>query len=61
MERLAETEGTEAKRLKMILKNGILPAVGEILESIPILYPDADMDPLYEIAERGMCIADRSE
>ena len=39
------------ERLKNILENGILPAVTEILTSIPMLYPDAGMEPLYEIIE----------
>ena len=47
------------ERLKNILENGILPAVTEILTSIPMLYPDAGMEPLYEIIERGMRDADR--
>ena len=47
-------------RLKNILEKGILPAASEILTSIPMLYPDAGMEPLYEIMERGMQDADRT-
>ena len=46
-------------RLKNILEQGVLPAVAEMLASIPVLYPDADMEPLYDMAERGIRNANR--
>ena len=42
------------ERLKCILEAGIVPAISEIMTSIPLLYPDSSMDPVYEIVERGM-------
>ena len=46
------------ERLENILERGVLPAVMEILTSVPVLYPDAEMEPLYEIMERGIQYAD---
>ena len=48
----------ERERLENILQKGILPAIAEMLESIAMLYPDAEMDPLYGIMERGIQDAD---
>lgn len=45
-------------RLENILEKGILPAVAEMLDSIPALYPDADMELLYSMVERGIQNAD---
>ena len=53
-----EEDGTEKDRLRNILVKGILPSVREMLESIPILYPDADMGIMVEMLERGMRDAD---
>lgn len=49
------------KRLKNILEAGIVPAVAEIMASIPMLYPDSVMEPVYEIVERGMNDAGRTQ
>ena len=57
---MKNAEAFSAERLKNILEKGILPAVSEILTSIPMLYPDAGMEPLYEIMERGIQDADRA-
>lgn len=43
------------------LQKGLLPAVLQILESIPLLYPGAEMEPVYQIVERGMQHADRTQ
>ena len=56
--RMQKASGPEYNRLQSILKKCLLPAVLEILESIPLLYPEAEMEPLYQIVERGMQHAD---
>jgi len=48
----------DSERLRLILEKGVLPAITEILSSIHILYPDAEMEPLLEIVERGVKDAD---
>lgn len=47
-------------RLKNILEKGIMPAIAEIMSSIPMLYPDSVMEPIYEIVERGIADAGRT-
>lgn len=54
-------EGFEKERLSNILKKGIMPAITEIVTSIPILYPGADMSPYEEMLERGIRYATISE
>lgn len=44
----------QRERLENILNKGVLPALAQMLESIAMLYPDAEMEPLYEIMERGI-------
>jgi len=41
-------------RYQMMLKEGVIPAVSEILASVKGLYPEADMDVFAEIMEGGM-------
>ena len=53
----SHAEGWEKERFRALLLEGIFPPVGEILSSVPMLYPEADMASLNEIVERGMCNA----
>ena len=46
------------RRLGQILEKAVLPAVAEILASVPLLYPGADMETFYELMERGVKNAD---
>ena len=55
------TEGFEQERLSNILKKGIIPALAEIVTSIPILYPGSDMELFETILERGLRNAANSE
>lgn len=48
----------DGKRMKDILKKYIIPSMMQILQSISILYPEADMEILRRIIERGMEDAD---
>lgn len=57
---MTASEGGARNRLKNILEKGILPSIEEMLVSVPMLYPDAGMEPLYKIMERGIQDADRS-
>jgi len=52
--KLRECDGFERMRLSSILKKGVIPAITEIITSVPILYPDADMAPMEKILERGL-------
>lgn len=45
---------TDGWRYQMMLKEGVLPALAEILASVKGLYPEADMDVFAEIMEGGM-------
>lgn len=59
-----EMNGADAfsrERLRSILEAGIVPAIAEIMASIPMLYPDSAMDSIYEIVERGRMDADCSQ
>jgi len=47
-------EPSEARRCGLILKKAVLPAVTEMIASIKILYPEADMDELLNIMEEGL-------
>ena len=61
MQEQKRTDGISCRRIKNILEKGILPAVTEILVSIPLLFSDAEMEPLYEIMEKGIKYADSDE
>ena len=50
-------EGWEKERYTKLMNEGIVPAALHILESIPLLYPDADVQPLLDIMERGISYA----
>ena len=50
----------QRRRMAGLLEDGILPAITEIVTSIPMLYPNAEMEPLYQIMERGLGDADHS-
>ena len=50
----------QRRRMARLLEDGILPAITEIVTSIPMLYPNAEMEPLYQIMERGLGDADHS-
>lgn len=52
--------GLEKTRMRNILLKGILPSIGEMVESLPMLYPGADMEIILEMMERGMRDADGS-
>lgn len=49
-----------SNRIKDILKKFIIPSILQIFQSIAVLYPEADMDILQKIVERGMKDADIS-
>jgi hypothetical protein len=53
-----DADAFQRERLANILEKGVLPAVGEMLASVPMLYPGADLEPLYDIMERGIRDAD---
>lgn len=55
-----ESGGEDDIRLKAILEKGILPALSQILSSIQMMWPDAQMEPIYQIIERGLKDADHS-
>ena len=38
----------------MILEKGLMPVIDEIIESFPVLYPDADMGMILDLLERGI-------
>ena len=46
--------GAERERYKMLLEKGLLPVIVEIIESFPVLYPDADMGMILDLLERGI-------
>ncbi len=54
-------EGTERIRLSKIMSEGILPAVSQILASMEMLYPRAEMESMLEIMERGIGYAAANE
>ena len=55
------SEGRARERYTRLVEEGILPAAAQILESIPLLYPDADMEPMLEMLERGIAYAAASK
>lgn len=44
----------DGKRAQRILKGYVIPSIVQIIQTIPVLYPEADMEPLRKIIERGM-------
>lgn len=52
--------GPERERLKNILVRGIIPAVGQMIESLPVLYPGADMEIMTGMLERRLRNTDDS-
>ena len=53
-----EAQGIEKSRLRNLLLQGILPAVREMVVSLPLLYPGAETGILLEMMERGTRDAD---
>lgn len=51
-------DSEDGERVRAILKSYIIPSIMEILQSITVLYPDADMEIMKKIIERGMNDAD---
>ena len=47
-------DGWKKERFRKLMETGILIPVTEIITSVPMLYPDADMEPLLEMMERGI-------
>lgn len=56
--RKAQTDESNAKRITTIMEKGMIPAIAEVLSSIPMLYPDAEMESIMNIMERGVRDAD---
>ena len=52
--RRAHADGWQKERCRRLLEEAVLAPVTEIMSSVPVLYPDADMAPLLEIMERGL-------
>lgn len=59
-ERKNNASGLERERLKNILSKGIIPAVGQMLKSLPMLYPGTDMEVMTGMLERRMKRTDDS-
>ena len=55
------TDGMERARLSRIMSEGILPAVSQILASMEMLYPKAEMESMLKIMERGIDYAAAGE
>jgi len=51
------SDGMQRERYTALMEEGILPPLEQILESIPMLYPEADMEPMLEMMERGIAYA----
>lgn len=51
--------GMEAEKNRMILEHKVVPAILQVICSIPELYPDADMGMIREMVEGGIRDADR--
>lgn len=47
-------ESADSTRIRDILKKFIIPSILQIFQSVSLLYPEADMDILQKIVERGM-------
>lgn len=48
------TTGIERERYRLILEKGLMPVIVGIIESFPVLYPDADMVMILDLLERGI-------
>lgn len=48
------SEDADAERARGILKHYVIPSIMQILSSMEMLYPDAEMEVLKEVVERGM-------
>ena len=48
------SEDADAGRARGILKHYVIPSIMQILSSMEMLYPDAEMEVLKEVVERGM-------
>ena len=48
------SDDKDAERSRGILKQYVIPSIMQILSSMEMLYPDADMEVLKEVVERGM-------
>lgn len=57
-ERLSKT-GAEAEKSRMILEHTVVPAILQVISSIPELYPEADMEMIRDMVEGGIRDADR--
>lgn len=53
-ERRRKASPMEKQRIEKLLNDAVMPAVIQAIETFPVLYPDADMEPIYQIIERGM-------
>lgn len=51
-------DAEDGKRSQDILKKYVIPGIMQIMQSISVLYPEADMEILKKIIERGMNDAD---
>lgn len=54
-------EDVERMRYSRIMSEGILPAVSQMVSSLEVLYPKADMEPFLEMMERGIGYAAANE
>ena len=46
--------GNDRERYRWILEKGLMPYITEMIESFPVLYPDADMSIILDLLERGL-------
>ena len=53
--------GAVRERYRGILESGLMPVIVEIIESFPVLYPDADPDFILDLLERGLKNAENYE
>lgn len=56
-----EAANQDASRYDCILEKGLLPVITGMLSGMEALYPDAEMEPMLDIVERGMKYADSVE
>lgn len=59
--KLESSEGAERDRMRKLLKKGVIPCISEVLASIQMMYPDADMESILKVTERGHLIEDAAE
>lgn len=57
MQKRNQAEGRSRIRYTALMEEGLLPAAVQILESIPLLYPGADVSPMLDMMERGIAYA----